>query len=145
MNVTWLRSDVLQVGVIAHGARIVAVRTPDLYGRWGDIALGLAGDEAYQHDRDYLGACVGRFANRIAGGRFTLDGTEHQVPQNEPGAALHGGPAAFEHATWDPDESRPGAVTLRRRSPDGENGFPGELQVSVTYAVDGADLRIEDE
>ncbi|HEY4422187.1 MAG TPA: aldose epimerase family protein [Pseudonocardia sp.] len=145
MNVTWLRSDTLEVGVIAHGARIVAVRTPDREGRWGDIALGLADQDAYRRDRDYLGACVGRFANRIAGGRFTLDGTDHRIPQNEPGAALHGGPAAFEHATWEQDEPSAESVTLHRHSPDGENGFPGTLQVSVTYAVDGAQLRIEHE
>jgi aldose 1-epimerase len=145
MNVTWLRSDTLEVGVIAHGARIVAVRTPDREGRWGDIALGLADDDAYRRDRDYLGACVGRFANRIAGGRFTLDGTDYRIPQNEPGAALHGGPEAFEHATWDHDEPGAESVTLHRRSPDGENGFPGTLQVSVTYSVDGPQLQIEHE
>ncbi|GAA1234433.1 aldose epimerase family protein [Pseudonocardia alaniniphila] len=145
MDVTWLRSDTLEVGVIAHGARIVAVRTPDREGRWGDIALGLADEDAYRRDRDYLGACVGRFANRIASGRFTLDGTEYRIPQNEPGAALHGGPEAFEHATWEKDESGAGSVTLHRLSPDGENGFPGALRVSVTYAVDGAELRIEHE
>jgi len=145
MNVTWLRSDTLEVGVITHGARIVSVRTPDREGRWGDIALGLADEDAYRRDRDYLGACVGRFANRIAGGRFTLDGTDYRIPQNEPGAALHGGPEAFEHATWEQDEPGAESVTLHRRSPDGENGFPGTLQVSVTYAVDGAQLRIEHE
>jgi aldose 1-epimerase len=145
MDVTWLRSDTLEVGVTAHGARIVAVRTPDREGRWGDVALGLADEDAYRRDRDYLGACVGRFANRIAGGRFALDGTEYRIPQNEPGAALHGGPGAFEHAAWERDEPGAESVTLRRRSPDGENGFPGTLQVSVTYAVDGAQLRIEHE
>jgi len=145
MNVTWLRSDTLEVGVIAHGARIVAVRTPDREGRWGDIALGLPDEDAYRRDSDYLGACVGRFANRIAGGRFTLDGTDYRIPQNEPGTALHGGPEAFEHATWEQDEPGAESVTLHRHSPDGENGFPGTLQVSVTYAVDGAQLRIEHE
>jgi aldose 1-epimerase len=145
MDVTWLRSDTLEVGVIAHGARIVAVRAPDRGGRWGDIALGLPDQDAYRRDHDYLGACVGRFANRIAGGRFTLDGTDYRIPQNEPGAALHGGPEAFEHATWDQDEPAAESVTLHRRSPDGENGFPGTLQVSVTYAVDGSQLRIEHE
>jgi aldose 1-epimerase len=145
MNVTWLRSDTLEVGVIAHGARIVAVRTPDREGRWGDIALGLADEDAYRRDRDYLGACVGRFANRIAGGRFTLDGTDYRIPQNEPGAALHGGPEAFEHATWERDDPGAESMTLHRLSPDGENGFPGTLQVSVTYAVDGPELRIEHE
>jgi aldose 1-epimerase len=145
MDVTWLRSETLEAGVIAHGARIVAVRAPDRNGRWGDIALGLADEDAYRRDRDYLGACVGRFANRIAAGRFTLDGTEYRIPLNEPGAALHGGTGGFESVPWERDEPSDGSVTLRRTSPDGENGFPGTLQVSVTYAVKGPELRIEHE
>ncbi|WP_433555146.1 aldose epimerase family protein [Pseudonocardia xinjiangensis] len=145
MNVTWLRSDTLEVGVIAHGARIVAVRAPDRHGQWGDIALGLADEHAYRRDRDYLGACVGRFANRIAGGRFTLDGTEYRIPLNEPATALHGGTGGFESVPWERAEPRDGSVTLRRTSPDGENGFPGTLQVAVTYTVEGPRLRIEHE
>jgi aldose 1-epimerase len=88
---------------------------------------------------------VGRFANRIAGGRFTLDGTEYRIPLNEPAAALHGGTGGFESVPWERDEPRDGSVTLRRTSPDGENGFPGTLQVTVTYAVEGSQLRIEHE
>jgi aldose 1-epimerase len=138
-----LRTDVLEVDVIAYGARISAVRTPDREGRWGGVALGLADIDAYRSDPAYLGASVGRFANRIAGGAFTLDGVEHRIPTNEPGVALHGGPGGFESAEWEAGESDGRSVTLRRTSPDGENGFPGTLRVSATYAVDGAELRIE--
>jgi aldose 1-epimerase len=145
MDVTWLRSDALEVGVIAHGARIVAVRTPDREGRWADVALGLADEDAYRRDHAYLGACVGRYANRIAGGTFTLDGREHRIPLNEPAAALHGGPGGFDAVPWNRDDPRDASVTLRRTSPEGENGFPGTVEVAVTYAVDGAELRIEHE
>ena len=145
MDVTWLRSAALEVGVIVHGARIVAVRTPDREGRWADVALGLADEDAYRRDRAYLGACVGRYANRIAGGTFTLDGREHRIPLNEPGAALHGGPGGFDAVLWNRDDPRDASVTLRSTSPEGENGFPGTVEVAVTYTVDGAELRIEHE
>jgi aldose 1-epimerase len=138
-----LRTEALEVDVIGYGARISAVRTPDRDGRWGDVALGLADGGAYRSDPAYLGASVGRYANRIARGVFTLDGVEHRIPTNEPGAALHGGPGGFESAEWEPGESDGRSVTLRRTSPDGENGFPGTLQIAGTYTVDGGDLRIE--
>ena len=143
MDVQWLRSDALEVGVITYGARIVAVRAPDRDGRPGDVALGLADLGAYARDTAYLGACVGRYANRIGGGRFVLDGVEHRISPNEGPNALHGGPSAFESATWETGGTDGREVTLRHTSPDGDNGFPGTLQVTVTYAVDGPRLRIE--
>jgi aldose 1-epimerase len=143
MDVMWLRSRALEVGVIAYGARIVSVRTPDKDGQWGEVALGLADVDAYRRDTAYLGACVGRYANRIAGARFTLDGVEHRIPPNEGGNALHGGPGGFESAEWLTDGPDGTAVTLRHTSPDGDNGFPGTLAAAVTYRVDGPELRIE--
>ena len=141
----FLRSPRLEVGVLAHGARLTSVRSPDRTGRVGDLLLGLADAAAYQADRAYLGACVGRFANRIAGGTFSLDGVAYKVPTNEPGAALHGGDGGFDAVPWEITESSDSSVTLNRTSPDGENGFPGTLQVAVTYAVDGPQLLIEHE
>jgi aldose 1-epimerase len=142
LDVTWLRGDAVEVGVIAHGARIAAVRTPDRDGRWAEIALGLADPAAYRADRSYLGAAVGRYANRIAGGAFELDGVGYRIPTNEPGAALHGGPVGFDHADWSMSAAD-GAVTLRHTSPDGDNGFPGTVEVTLTYRVAGAELSIE--
>jgi hypothetical protein len=122
-----LRSADLAVGVVPHGARLARVRAPDRDGHPGDIVLGLA-EEDYPADRAYLGAVVGRYANRIAGGRFVLDGREHRIPCNEPGAALHGGPQGLDHAPFVPGpvERVPGGarVVLRHHSPDGEGGFP---------------------
>jgi aldose 1-epimerase len=138
----FLRSPTLEVGVLAHGARLTSVRSPDRTGRVGDLLLGLADAAAYQADRAYLGASVGRFANRIAGGTFTLDGVAYKVPTNEPGAALHGGDGGFDAVPWEISKSSDSSVTLHRTSPDGENGFPGTLDVTVVYTVDGPDLSI---
>jgi aldose 1-epimerase len=143
MDVMWLRSSALEVGVITYGARIVSVRTPDRDGTWADIALGLADLDAYRRDTGYLGACVGRYANRIGGARFTLDGVEYRIPPNEGENALHGGPGAFESAEWSTDGPDGTSLTLRHTSPDGDNGFPGTLAAAVTYTVDGPELRIE--
>ena len=142
-----LSGPVLQVGVVALGARLVLLRAPDPGGALGDVVVGPADPEA---DTDYLGATVGRFANRIAGGRFTLDGRTYAVPCNEGEVALHGGPDGFDRRvfTADPVVDHPDggrSVTLRRTSPDGENGFPGTLEVAVTYTVRGAELTIEHE
>ncbi|MCO1659796.1 aldose epimerase family protein [Pseudonocardia humida] len=141
-----LRSSVLTVGITGHGARIARLAAPDRDGRAAQVVLGL--DEyAYYSDRDYLGATVGRFANRIGDGRFVLDGVEYSVPCNEGTVALHGGKRALDHAEFTaeaPHAVDDGvALTLRHVSPDGDNGFPGRLDVRVTYTVSGPDLRVE--
>ena len=142
MDVMWLRSSALEVGVIAYGARIVSVRTPDRDGQWGEVALGLSDVDAYREAPGYLGASVGRYANRIAGARFTLDGTEYRIPPNEGENALHGGPGGFDSSDWSTDGPDGSSVTLRHTSPDGDNGFPGTLETAVTYAVDGPAFSI---
>ncbi|MHA6618011.1 aldose epimerase family protein [Pseudonocardia sp. DLS-67] len=143
MNVMWLRSSALEVGVIAYGARIVSVRTPDRDGTWGETTLALADLDAYRDAPGYLGACVGRYANRIAGARFTLDGVEHRIRPNEGANVLHGGPGGFESVVWSTDGPQSSSVTLRHTSPDGDNGFPGTLAAAVTYTVTGPELAIE--
>ncbi|MBA3905951.1 MAG: galactose mutarotase [Pseudonocardiales bacterium] len=142
-----LSGSVLQVGVVALGARLALLRAPDRRGTYGDVVLGLDA-AAYREDHTYLGATVGRYANRIAGGTFSLDGRRYHVPCNEEGAALHGGPGGFDRQVFaaepvvvDADGSR--SVTLRRTSPVGENGFPGTLEVAVTYRVRGAEVHID--
>jgi aldose 1-epimerase len=143
MDVMWLRSSALEVGVITYGARIVSVRTPDRDGTWGETTLALADLDAYRNAPGYLGACVGRYANRIAGARFTLDGTEYRIRPNEGENALHGGPDGFESVEWATDGPAGASVTLRHTSPDGDNGFPGTLAAAVTYSVAGSELSIE--
>jgi len=144
VDVIDLSGPVLQVGVVPLGARLALVRAPDRDGALADVVLGLA---EYVADTAYLGATVGRYANRIAGGTFVLDGQQHRVPCNEADVALHGGPDGFDSRVFGADpvvETPDGrAVTLRRTSPAGENGFPGSLDVTVTYAVRGTELAIE--
>lgn len=140
-----LRSGVLAAGVVPHGARLAGLVAPDRAGAPGGVVLGLA-EHAYPADRAYLGATVGRYANRIARGRFVLDGREHAVACNEPGAALHGGPAGLEHADFAAGavEDVPGGqrVVLHHRDEAG-GGFPGVLDVTVTYTLRDADLAID--
>jgi aldose 1-epimerase len=140
-----LRSPELTAAVAPHGARLARLAAPDRDGRLGEVVVGLA-EPDYKADTAYLGATVGRYANRIAGGTFALDGRRYVLPRNEPRTTLHGGPGGFDHADFAaapvvalPDGQ---SVTLRHSSPDGDGGFPGALAVTVTYAVRGPDLMI---
>ncbi|MGI5132167.1 aldose epimerase family protein [Pseudonocardia sp. CA-107938] len=140
-----LRSPELAAAVVPHGARLARLTAPDRDGRPGQVVVGLA-EPDYKADTAYLGATVGRYANRIAGGEFVLDGRRYVLPRNEPGATLHGGPAGFDHADFaaGPATAVPGGqtVTLRHTSPAGDGGFPGTLSVTVTYTVRGPELAI---
>lgn len=135
----------LSVAVSTYGARIVGFRMPDRSGDVADVVLGFDDLEGYLGDAEYHGATVGRFANRIAGGRFVLDGVEHHVPANEGANALHGGTQGFDRQMWtaQPLGGEHPSVRLSRRSADGEMGFPGTLDVSVTFTVEGDDLVID--
>jgi aldose 1-epimerase len=125
--------------ILTYGASIHAVLAPDREGRLADVALGHATLEEYLAQPQYIGSTVGRVANRIAGGRFVLDGVEYRVPANNGPNALHGGPEGFDKQVWEVVDLREGAspgVTLRHVSPDGEMGFPGTLTAVATYSLD---------
>lgn len=126
--------------IITYGATLQALVAPDRTGAKADIALGFADAETYARNASYFGASVGRFANRIGKGRFTLDGKTYQLALNNNGvAALHGGAKGFDKAIWSVTEVRRGpvaSVTLRHVSPDGEEGYPGTLTATATYALD---------
>ena len=138
-----LRNGRVELSVIEYGAIITALRTPDHEGQPGDVVLGFDALDEYLMDSPYFGAVVGRFANRIAGGRFTLDGTTYQLACNNGANHLHGGLRGFDKALWcgkpTADETMPG-VTFTYASADGEEGYPGELTTRVTYllSADGA-------
>ncbi len=125
----------MRVRVIAYGATLQSLSVPDRDGRVADVALGHAAVEGYLAGSEYFGATVGRVANRIAGGRFTLDGRTYQVPANDGPNSLHGGAAGFDRALWEVIEAGGGAVRLRHVSPDGDQGFPGTLTVEASYAI----------
>ncbi|GAA4991004.1 galactose mutarotase [Yinghuangia aomiensis] len=125
--------------MLTYGARLQAVRVPADDGSPVDVALGLPTLDDYVADDAYLGAVVGRYANRIAHGRFTLDGASFTLPRNDGPHTLHGGPEGFHRRVWSgegfADANREG-VRMSLRSPDGDMGFPGNLDVTVTYSVD---------
>ena len=136
--------------VLTLGGIVQMLEVPGREGRGGNVVLGFPTAAAYDGAGRFAGALVGRVANRIAGGRFTLDGREHAVPADDGPNALHGGPAGFwaQHWTAEPAGEGEGegegegsvSLDLRRTSPDGEMGFPGTLDVLVRYTLaDGGD------
>jgi aldose 1-epimerase len=137
------------VRIITYGARVQEVVTPDRNGKPADIALGFSSLGGYLSNADpYFGATVGRFANRIAKGRFTLDGHSYQLPINDGPNSLHGGTKGFDRVLWTivGVKQGPGAagVSLRYVSASGDQGYPGTLTATATYTLDDHDrLRIE--
>jgi aldose 1-epimerase len=125
------------------GAALVRLDAPDRYGQLANVTLGLGSAEAYLADRNYLGSIVGRYAGRIAAGRFVIDGRPYQAPCNEGGNLLHGGAQGFHQRLW---RASIDGSTLRLDliSPDGEGGFPGEVRVTARYAFsDNFALRLD--
>jgi aldose 1-epimerase len=127
------------VRLITLGAAIQSVQMPDRDGRMADVALGYPTLDGYLAKPEYLGATVGRVANRIAKGRFVLDGKTYTTPVNNGPNSLHGGSKGFDKVLWEVLDVRSGArpsVTFRYVSPDGDQGYPGKLTVTATYALD---------
>lgn len=128
----------LSVTVITLGA---AIRSMEFAGR--PAALGYERAEDYEQGRDYLGAVVGRYANRIAGARFCLDGRQYRLEPNEGPNQLHGGPESFDKRIWQAELLDEYAVRLSLFSPDGDRGYPGALRAAVTYRLEEDALRLE--
>ena len=136
----------IEARIITLGAAIQSVRVPDCAGKLADVAPGFDDLQSYLADRQYFGATVGRVANRIARGRFTLDGREHRVPVNNGPNSLHGGSPGFDKAVWELVDTSGGdraAATLRHVSRDGDQGYPGTLTVTATYALEARELSVE--
>ncbi|MFN2571817.1 MAG: aldose epimerase family protein [Gemmatimonadales bacterium] len=137
----------IEIRVMTYGAIITAIYTPDRQGRRADIVLGFDSLAGYLADSPYFGALVGRYANRIAGGHFTLDGATYTLARNNGPNSLHGGLRGFDKVLWSADVVRSDTgvgVRLRYVSPDGEEGYPGTLQVQVTYTLTAHDELIVD-
>ncbi|HEY2835312.1 MAG TPA: aldose epimerase family protein [Rhizomicrobium sp.] len=136
--ITLANRNKLQVRVISLGATLQSVLAPDRNGKFDDIVLGYSDLKGYLANSSYFGATVGRYANRIAKGRFMLDGKNYQLPINNGVNSLHGGTVGFGQVLWTVMEvkSGPGAsVTLRTVSPDGDQGYPGQLTATATYSL----------
>jgi aldose 1-epimerase len=131
----------LEAWVLPYGATLARLRAPDREGRPGDVVLSLEDLSGYRGDHPSLGSTVGRYANRIGGARFCLDGRTFSLAANDGPHHLHGGPGGFAHRVWSVEEADRSTVRLRRLSPDGEEGYPGGLDVTVVYALADGALR----
>ena len=136
----------LRARIISYGAILQALDVPDRAGRSADVVLGYGDAATYLTHPNYFGATVGRYANRIAGGHFTIDGRTYQLPLNNGPNALHGGPLGFDKRIWRIVSVHGGAepaVTLAYTSADGEQGYPGTLSVTATYTLAANELRVD--
>ena len=125
----------MEVCITPFGGRIVSVMVPDRTGEMRDVVLGFDKISDYQTIPTDFGASIGRYANRIGQGKFTLDGVEYQLPQNNFGHCLHGGPNGWQYSIYSVKEATENSVVLTLSSPDGEEQFPGNVEAQVTYTL----------
>lgn len=133
----------VEVSITNYGGTITSIMAPDRNGVFGDVVLGYETLDDYIKNPRYFGALIGRHANRIARGRFSLNGVEYQLAQNNGENHLHGGNKGFDKRVWNPSETDAG-LRLEYLSKDGEENYPGNLNVDVTYSLnDQNELKIE--
>ena len=137
----------LKLSLITLGAAIQSFEVPDRDGKLAQIQLNFDDLAGYLKHKAHFGCTIGRFGNRIAKGKFTLDGQEYTLPINNGPNSLHGGPAGFDHQIWQAEpfeQQNARGVKFQYTSADGEAGYPGELAVTVTYTLtDSNELRID--
>lgn len=125
----------MEVAVTPFGGRVVSIVVPDREGVMRDVVLGFDKLSDYQTIPSDFGAAIGRYANRIGQGKFTLDGVEYTLPQNNFGHCLHGGPNGWQYKIYEVAEVSENAITLVMHSPDGDEQFPGNVEAKVTYTL----------
>jgi len=133
----------LEVRALTYGGIIVSLSVPDRDGRQDDVVLGHSSLDGYISDSSYFGAIIGRFGNRIANARFTVDGTSYRLAANDGPNHLHGGRTGFDRVVWRAAPI-PGGIELSHTSPDGEEGYPGNLDVTVTYSLTDQNALVVD-
>jgi aldose 1-epimerase len=139
-----LSNGTTDVAITNYGARIVSYLVPDSEGRKTDIVVGFDSLQGYLGAEErYYGAIVGRYANRIAKGKFTLEGKEYTLAINNAPNHLHGGKKGYQDVVWDVVESSDESLTLKYISPDGEEGYPGNMHITVKYTLSGDDLVMD--
>lgn len=136
-----------EVKIMTYGASVVTIRVPDREGKLDDVVLGYDGLDGYLKNNPYFGGTIGRYGNRIAKGRFTLDGHEYSLTRNDGENHLHGGALGFDKVVWKAKATKGKegvALKLTRLSRDGEEGYPGNLSVTVVYTLtDQNELKME--
>jgi aldose 1-epimerase len=137
----------LEASIITYGGTLTALRVPDRNGTLSDVVLGFDSLESYLGEHPYFGSLIGRYGNRIADGRFTLDGVSYTLARNNGANHLHGGPNGFHRAIWQAQTITSGdgpTLELRYLSRDGEEGYPGNLSVTVRYTLtEQNELRLD--
>lgn len=137
----------MEVAITPWGGTVVSIKAPDRAGKFGDVILGFDSLEGYLGSHPFFGVTVGRYGNRIGKGMFTLDGKKFTLPLNNGANHLHGGPQGFDKKLWQAREvhgQSARGVELKYISADGEQGYPGKLDVAVTYTLtDANELRID--
>lgn len=140
-SITLKNGQGVSATVLTYGATLQKLAGPDRNGRIADVLLGYDDLAGYVDHPNYFGVTVGRYANRIAGGRFTLDGKSYQLPLNDKVNSLHGGGKGFDKQPWRVVSLKNGptaTLVLALTSPDGDAGYPGQLDATVTYTLDEA-------
>lgn len=140
-TVTLTNAHSVSARILTYGATLQQLIAPDRNGKGADVLLGYDDLASYVDHPNYFGVTVGRYANRIAGGRFALDGTAYQLPLNNGSNSLHGGDKGFDKVVWKVVSLKSGptaSLVLSYSSPDGASGYPGKLDVTVTYSLDEA-------
>src|SRR6266567_3330327 len=137
----------MEVSITNYGGTVVSLKVPDKAGKLADVVLGYDDLQGYIADKTFFGVLVGRYANRIAHGKFTLNGSTYSLAKNDGENSLHGGAKGFNKQVWsakDVSSSAGQALELTYRSKDGEEGYPGNLVVQVVYTLtDKNELKIE--
>jgi aldose 1-epimerase len=144
---TMTNSHGIEVRAMTYGGIITSLRVPDRSGHFDDVVLGYDSLDGYLKASPYFGAIIGRYGNRIAKGRFTLDGVEYKLAINDGPNSLHGGLKGFDKVVWhaEPFEHKDAVgVVFTYTSPDGEEGYPGNLKTKVTYTLNNQDELILD-
>jgi aldose 1-epimerase len=142
-----LKSDKMEVQIMNYGGYVLSIKVPDKNGKMADVVLGFDDPVRYYEanhakGNPYFGALIGRYGNRIAHAKFTLDGKEYTLTKNNGENTLHGGANGFNNQLWT-GHIIPGGVELKYLSKDGEEGYPGNLSVTVKYTLEGSDLKMD--
>lgn len=132
---TLVNNNGVEACITNYGGRIVSIMVPDKDGNFRDVVLGHDSIADYINIDGNFGALIGRYGNRINQGRFSIDGVEYQLTQNNYGHCLHGGEKGFHHSVWDAEQLNDSTLSLTLQSPDGDAGFPGNINVNVVYTL----------
>lgn len=144
IHIYYLKNASIEAAITNYGGRLVNLLVPDSAGNKIDVVMGPGNFKDFYETKDYFGAIIGRYGNRIANGEFKLDGVAYKLPKNNGPNTLHGGPDGFHNQVWNAVQHNDSTLELSYLSKDGEMGFPGNLNVKVVYTLrSGNEIKID--